>query len=250
MFTDTIVRYRLMYLLVVLPAVLMGGCFSGRSPSRSSQGVLTDPSFTESESVATASIVISQPTSTLAAPANKISTAQEEPNILVNPLSAAVNIRRGPGITYEIVGVLNKNATAKVLARDETGSWYNIIANNGLKGWVAANLVQVTSGQAAQIVVAGTEQAAPVIGDEESVLVRLTSTVVSVVDPTSPTSSGLGDASPTPLIIPKMTVTLSSPYPSATEFPEPYPQPTDVPIPTEYPIMATSTPIPYPYPYP
>lgn len=79
----------------------------------------------------------------------------------VGPRSKAVNIRRGPGTTYEIIGAINVGKTARALFRDATSQWINIMTDDGLVGWVATDLVIFVSGSIDQLMVATVEPVSP-----------------------------------------------------------------------------------------
>jgi uncharacterized protein YgiM (DUF1202 family) len=54
-----------------------------------------------------------------------------------------VNMRSGPGLNFELLGQLDENTSARVVAKNETGEWWQIeyqAAENGL-AWVAAVVV-------------------------------------------------------------------------------------------------------------
>jgi len=82
--------------------------------------------------------------------------------VRVGPRSTAVNIRRGPATTYEVIGVIGVGETARVLFRDATSMWFNVVTDGGIAGWVAADLVVFVSGSADRLMVATVEPAAPI----------------------------------------------------------------------------------------
>jgi SH3-like domain-containing protein len=95
-------------------------------------------------------------------------TATEEgvftqtPNtIKLRPTVPTINIRRGPSVAFAIVGYLSGDAEAQILARDTTGTWFNILTENGLRGWVSASVTEIVSGELNQIEVAATIPATP-----------------------------------------------------------------------------------------
>lgn len=211
-----------MLISLALPAFLAGGCFPARPPSPAGRSAVTALPSPVSEPAVTPGVALARPTSTLAATVAGVAAGQEAAEVRVRPLPAAVNIRRGPGTAYEIVGILQNNATAVVLARDGTGSWFNVVTDVGLNGWVAVNVVEVVSGEAVRVEIAATEPAAPPAGNAQVEPLDPTPTIASVVQPGSKP--------------PKATPTTN---PAMTAPPSPYPGPTVPPPPSE-------TPNPYP----
>ncbi len=79
----------------------------------------------------------------------------------VRPLTAAINVRGGPGIGFAVIATLLREETAAVLGRNLGGDWYLVQADDRPAGWVAANLVELVAGNAADIAVVATPAAAP-----------------------------------------------------------------------------------------
>ncbi len=97
-----------------------------------------------------------------------------------------VNVRKGPGTTFDSVGTLNPNDTVALTGKDPSGQWFQIqyaAAPDG-KGWVAASFIQATGadnlpivGSAGTIIGTGTPVAvatiatatpAPAFADQDS----------------------------------------------------------------------------------
>lgn len=94
------------------------------------------------------------------------STAASSASIRVP--EGGVNVRSGPGLNFELLGRLDENTSSQVVAKNETGEWWQVeyqTAENGL-AWVAAVVVDFV-GDPAQVplftAVATEEEAAPVI---------------------------------------------------------------------------------------
>jgi len=64
-----------------------------------------------------------------------------KPDAVVN--TEALNLRSGPGLVYDILGVLKRGDLLKVTSRNLAGDWLKIIAPDGQEGWVAASLLQI-----------------------------------------------------------------------------------------------------------
>lgn len=155
------------------------------------------------------------PTSTLAPTgARSTSTLAAEVNAAprVRPLLAAINVRVGPGTSFETIATLRREETAAVLGRDQSGDWYLVVTDSGLSGWVAANLVELVAGDAAGIALAATIPAPPTAPPGVS------ASPVSTI-PTAPPA----DDQPQPPVA----------RPSRTPTPNPAPSPTSAPPPTD-----------------
>ncbi len=72
------------------------------------------------------------------------------PTLVLIPgtLTTQVNVRSGPGTTFESLGLLDKDEAVQVNLQNETGAWYRILypdAPDGF-GWVAAQYVSLPEG--------------------------------------------------------------------------------------------------------
>ncbi len=55
------------------------------------------------------------------------------------------NVRRGDGTIYEVVGNLSAGTTVQIIGVSSLGTnWYLVVLPNGLQGWVAPSVVDVT----------------------------------------------------------------------------------------------------------
>jgi uncharacterized protein YraI len=63
-------------------------------------------------------------------------------------LAIKVNVRSGPGLNFESIGLLDAGEKVQVIFKDGTGAWYQILypAASGGRGWLAAQFVQVAQG--------------------------------------------------------------------------------------------------------
>jgi uncharacterized protein YraI len=68
--------------------------------------------------------------------------------LIEGKLNIKVNVRSGPGISYDSLGQLDAGVNVQVFARDETGAWFQILfpASPGGIGWVTAQYVTIPSG--------------------------------------------------------------------------------------------------------
>jgi uncharacterized protein YraI len=70
-------------------------------------------------------------------------------NSVLNKDNLFVNVRKGPALTFEIVGQFKQNATAKVVGKSEDGAWWQV-EGEGVSGWMFGQLLQFT-GDAAKV---------------------------------------------------------------------------------------------------
>jgi hypothetical protein len=70
------------------------------------------------------------------------SATTARPELVSVRATAAVNVRRGPGTQYDVIGVLQPPDEARVTGRNADASWLAIDYQNGT-GWVSAGVVEV-----------------------------------------------------------------------------------------------------------
>jgi hypothetical protein len=68
-------------------------------------------------------------------------TPTPKPDALVSAKN--LNLRSGPGVVYDILGMLKQGDSLKVTARNLAGDWLKVIAPGGEEGWVAASLLEI-----------------------------------------------------------------------------------------------------------
>jgi uncharacterized protein YraI len=85
----------------------------------------------------------STPTDTLVQP-----TLTATPFLVDGTLTIKVNVRSGPGITYDSLGQLDAGGKIQVLAQDDSGGWYQIFypVSSQDHGWVAAQYITIPTG--------------------------------------------------------------------------------------------------------
>jgi hypothetical protein len=64
-----------------------------------------------------------------------------KPDAVVNV--EALNLRSGPGVVYDVLGLLKRGDHLKITGRSFTGDWLKVIAPDGQEGWTACSLLQV-----------------------------------------------------------------------------------------------------------
>jgi len=82
------------------------------------------------------------------------STKESEPPRLTSLVT--LNVRRGPGAVYEIVGKLAEGQSTRVLGRNAEGTWWQIAypPESGNAGWVSADGAYSTVNHTAEVLVA------------------------------------------------------------------------------------------------
>jgi hypothetical protein len=50
-------------------------------------------------------------------------------------------VRAGPGVSYDLVGVVHKGDALDAISRTPAGDWLRVKTAQGREGWIAANFV-------------------------------------------------------------------------------------------------------------
>ena len=131
------------------------------SPSRSSKAsipgdVKVEPSLTltakATATVPATATRTSQPTATSTATATSTSlptasqtpTPSATPPTLVNVFGELVNLRKGPGTTFEVVRKLSSGEPLVLLGRVSDNTWIYVKTSDGLMGWIRPTGVDLT----------------------------------------------------------------------------------------------------------
>lgn len=69
------------------------------------------------------------------------SAATNPPSAPALTINIPANVRAGPGVNYTVIGGLNVGATAEVVGRDASATWY-VINYQGGQGWVSNQVAQ------------------------------------------------------------------------------------------------------------
>lgn len=113
-----------------------------------------------------------EPTNTATPEPTKTPHATNTPRPTITPtavpqvqvIANSANLRSGPGIEYEAVGVAANNDIFEVIAKNNDGSWYNVRLEDGSRAWVAVSVVEaLDSVSLASIRSAATIPAPPVV---------------------------------------------------------------------------------------
>lgn len=62
----------------------------------------------------------------------------------VTPSGSPVNLRTGPGLNYDRVGVLQVGQSLEIVGRNANSSWWQVATSNGLR-WIAASVTTATN---------------------------------------------------------------------------------------------------------
>ncbi len=73
---------------------------------------------------------------------------------LVGHVLTTVTMRNGPGPTHAILGTIPRGALVSVVGRNSDEDWLQVIPVSGIRGWVDADLIEVT-GDISELIIAG-----------------------------------------------------------------------------------------------
>jgi uncharacterized protein YraI len=98
-----------------------------------------------------------------ASPTEEVETPPSEPTVVqLSPVTSQpaqvqalspMNVRGGPGTNHPIIGALQSGNSAAIIAKDNSGDWWQITLAGGATGWIYGALVE-TSGDLDAIAVA------------------------------------------------------------------------------------------------
>ena len=97
-------------------------------------------------SVTIAATVTPLPTNTLSPSNTPVPTATANliTVIVVTAPDGSVNVRTGPGTTFNVVTTVNSGEVFQVIEENEDGSWIHFLLPDGRDGWIASFLVEKT----------------------------------------------------------------------------------------------------------
>jgi uncharacterized protein YraI len=123
--------------------------------------------------------VAAEPTATAAAAAQ------------LNITGDLVNVRRGPGTEFELVGTATAGANYNVIARNAAGDWWQVCCFDGQNGWIFGELATVTN--ADSVAVAADQPVAAAVVAEA---VAAAPTATNPQDPKTPTPQAPAPVAP------------------------------------------------------
>lgn len=177
---------------------------------------------------------------------------ESAPAMAGQPLMTALvnlNVRRGPGTGYVIVGVLRSGGSARIVGQNTNGSWWKIECPPGLGGdcWASAGaqFSQAENVSSIPIVAAPPlpTQAPGAIAEAPPDAETPATSTPSAAAPETPNPTPMPTAMPTPA-----SPTQKPELPTPTVTSTPSTQPTQEPTPTAEPVQPTPTPEPSPPP--
>lgn len=217
--TDQLQRLRVSLSVVccLLAVTLLSGCgiFGPAAPTPTAPAYAAVPTFTPTPKLAnlpppptdTPTVVVASiaaapvvtttapltPTQAVTLPTVQVitptNTPAAEPRLIIT--GDAVNVRSGPGTTFETVGAAVKGGNFQLLARNMQGDWWQICCVNGQPGWVFGELATVENAEGVAIVAD-----APTPVPPTPAAVAEAPTVAPVVEQPTPTSAPAAPASP------------------------------------------------------
>lgn len=95
--------------------------------------------------------IIIQPSATASATktATATPTVDERFRARISSQYNSINVRVGPGTTYDAFAILLAGTQVTVLAKNRDGTWYNIVMENGQRGWISASVTEAIASQTA-----------------------------------------------------------------------------------------------------
>ncbi|VAW32505.1 FIG00503421: hypothetical protein, partial [hydrothermal vent metagenome] len=127
--------------------------------------------------------------------ATPTNTATPTPIPQIEIILSSGSLRLGPGISYPIIQFLFQGNVVAVLAKDSLeGEWYNIILDDGTRGWIAASVSRLLNDNSIEnILIAATIPPRPTNTPTATPTNTATPTSTPTVDP----SDGGGNPQPT-----------------------------------------------------
>jgi uncharacterized protein YraI len=80
------------------------------------------------------------PTATVAAPTSSPTPEPQNPRVIAD---GAVNLRGGPGKAFPVIGRLAAGQEVPIIARNESGDWWQIEYRGAQQAWVAGTVIRV-----------------------------------------------------------------------------------------------------------
>jgi hypothetical protein len=121
--------------------LFLGGVFLFLALSNSSHPPVVTPTVTATVLMAT-DVPTQQPSETPAPSSTPQPTTASQ--VRASILNLGVNVRSGPGTSFNVVAGLVQNDMAVVVGRNSDSTWLEIVTQKGVKGWVFASVVSIT----------------------------------------------------------------------------------------------------------
>ncbi len=118
---------------------LVSACFSKRQGFQTriiEEDLPTEATSTPLARVQDTPTPILQPTSTIVPTLEALPTSL--PRVTITATGGNLFIRRGPGLAYDSVGILDKDSSAKIIGKDVLSRWVQVnIPNSKSTGWIS-----------------------------------------------------------------------------------------------------------------
>lgn len=131
-------------ILLILLSIILSAC--GSHPAADAPSLPLDPTEDYDwlperiSTLETPRINQESPTLTNTPP---IPTSTPVPTKAIGTVSTdALNLRLGPGLSHQVLGLLNSGTVIEITGRSESGDWLQVMLENGVSGWVSAQYVQ------------------------------------------------------------------------------------------------------------
>ena len=152
--------YRVYFSVMLLVVLMCSGCNTGPADQAPT------PDFVTAVLPYTPILVLTPTiTSTMSVPAEN-ETATPTPSLIEGVTTTQVNVRSEPSTAGETLGMIGIFAKVQIIAKDASGSWYQIVyaeSQNG-SGWIRAEYVQVDAAAQIQVIEAGAGSGSAVSG--------------------------------------------------------------------------------------
>ena len=166
--------------------VLLAGCGPETAPAALPTRTPV-PTYTPTPEVAAAALTVAPAAASTNTPLVLVATpvaAEPAPAVVVEPTATAappaaaaagaqltitgdlVNVRRGPGTAFELVGTATAGANYDVIARNAAGDWWQVCCFDGQSGWIFGELATVTD--AASVTVAADQPTATAVATPDA----------------------------------------------------------------------------------
>ncbi len=118
---------------------LVSACFSRRQDFQTrviEENLPTETTATPLASVQETPLPTLQPTSTIVPTLEALPTLL--PRVTITAMSGNLFIRRGPGLAYDVVGILYKDTSAEIIGQDVLSGWVQVnISDSQATGWIS-----------------------------------------------------------------------------------------------------------------
>lgn len=98
-----------------------------------------------------AAVATQENTSTTAEATEKIAIVESKSSLPRINANTIVNVRSGPGTTYDILGQIVPENSYQALTKDESGKWWEIEIGGNQTGWIADEFIVQPEGEVVQV---------------------------------------------------------------------------------------------------